>query len=47
MSQSIISVVEKTNSRTETTLKNTISEIKQKTISPTPSQDLKNILGSL
>ncbi len=40
MSQSVISIVENTNSRTETTLKNTLSEIKQKTTSPTISHDL-------
>lgn len=40
ISQSTLSRVENTNSRTETTLKNTISEIKHKTNSPTPSHDL-------
>lgn len=40
ISQSVVSRIDNTNSRTETTLKNTISDIKQKTSSPTPSNDL-------
>ena len=47
ISQSAVSRIDNTNSRTETTLKNTISDIKQKTASPTPSNDLQKILGSL
>lgn len=47
ISQSAISRIDNTNSRTETTLKNTISEIKQKTTSPSPSYELQQILGNL
>ncbi len=47
ISQSAISRIDNTNSRTETTLKNTISEIKQKTKSPSPSYELQKILGNL
>ena len=47
ISQSAVSRIDNTNSRTETTLKNTISEIKQKTTSPSPSYELQQILGNL
>ncbi len=47
ISQSAVSRIDNTNSRTETTLKNTISEIKQKTTSPSPSYELQKILGNL